>query len=112
MKKQSLVLLLVLAVFLPSLVEGAAPDWPTLADQLRAGAVEPRSALAALIAANQDFSLLRPEEVKDKVRIPLWLRVLWRRAHPDMVYSAADPTGGYPLVLKEVHEWMATHQDL
>ncbi|HEY9422649.1 MAG TPA: hypothetical protein VIW92_14630, partial [Thermoanaerobaculia bacterium] len=105
MKKQPLVLLLVLVVF-PFLVEGAAPDWPTLADQLRAGAVEPRSALAALIAANQDFSLLRPEEAKDKIRIPLWLRVLWRRAHPEMVYSASDPTGGYPLVLKEVHEWM------
>ncbi len=112
MKKQSLVFPLVLALLLPSLAAGAAPDWPTLSQQLQAGAVEPRSALAALIAANQDFSLLLPEETKDKIRIPLWLRVLWRRAHPEMVYSASDPTGGYPLVLKEAHEWMLTHQDL
>ncbi|HEX6901034.1 MAG TPA: hypothetical protein VF789_15025 [Thermoanaerobaculia bacterium] len=112
MKKQPLVLALVLAIFLPSLAWGAAPDWPTLSQQLQAGAVEPRSALAALIAANQDFSLLRPEEAKDKIRIPLWLRVLWRRAHPEVVYSATDPTGGYPLVLKEAYEWMLSHQDL
>src|SRR4029453_3463543 len=61
---------------------------------------------------NQDFSLLRPEEAKDRIGIPLWLRVLWRRAHPEMVYSGKDPTGGYPLVLREVYEWMVTHQDL
>ena len=28
------------------------------------------------------------------------------------VYDASDPTGGYPFVVKEVHEWMVTHQDL
>ncbi|HEV2845282.1 MAG TPA: hypothetical protein VG477_10585, partial [Thermoanaerobaculia bacterium] len=112
MKNRSLILLLALAIFLPTVAEGAASSWPTLADQLRADAVTPRSALEALIAANQDFSLLRPEEARDKIRIPLWLRVLWRRAHPEMVYSADDPTGGYPLVLKEVHEWMSHHQDL
>jgi hypothetical protein len=93
-------------------VEGATPDWPSLAEQLQADRVQPRSALAALIAANQDFSLLRPEEAKDNLRIPLWLRVCWRKAHPERIYSASDPTGGYPLVLKEAHEWMVTHQDL
>ncbi len=92
--------------------EGAAPDGPPLAEQLRADAVQPRSALAALIAANQDFSLLRPEEAKDNLRIPLWLRVYWRKAHPEGVYSASDPAGGYPRVLKEVHAWMVSHQDL
>src|SRR4051812_26409485 len=112
MTKRSLLLLLALAIVLPASLEGAGLVWPKLAEQLRADAVMPRSALEALIAANQDFSLLRPEEVKDQLRIPLWLRVIWRRAHPEMVYSAADPTGGYPLVLKEVHEWMLSHQDL
>ena len=111
MKKRSL-LLLALAALLPAGAAGAAPAWPSLADQLRTDAVVPRSALEALIAANQDFSLLRPEEANDKIPIPLWLRVLWRRAHPEMVYPAHDPTGGYPFVLKEVHEWMVTHQDL
>ena len=93
-------------------VEGAVPNWPSLAEQLQADAVQPRSALAALIAAHQDFSLLRPEEVKDKIHIPLWLRVYWRKAHPEMVYSASDPAGGYPLVLKDAHAWMVSHQDL
>jgi hypothetical protein len=86
--------------------------WPSLHRQLAADAVVPRSALESLIADNQDFSILRPEEAKDLIRIPLWLRVYWRKAHPEVVYSGDDPTGGYPLVLKEVHEWMITHQDL
>lgn len=111
-KKWSLLLLLALAVFSSTAAQAAAPSWPTLAQQLKADSIAPRSALEALITANQDFSLLRPEEARDKIRIPLWLRVLWRRAHPDMVYSPDDPTGGYPFVLKEVHEWMVHHQDL
>ncbi len=113
MKKRSLSFLLALAIILPLAARGAeAPSWPSLGQQLRADAVIPHSALEGLIAANQDFSVLRPEEAKDQIRVPLWLRVLWRHAHPEMVYSASDPTGGYPLVLKEVHEWMTTHQDL
>lgn len=110
--KKLLNLLLALAFLFPASGKGAAVSWPTLADQLRADGVTPHSALEALIAANQDFSLLRPDELKDKIRIPLWLRVLWRRAHPEGVYSAADPTGGYPFVLKEVREWMVSHQNL
>ncbi len=110
--KRLLNVLLALAFLFPTSGRATAVSWPTLADQLRADGVTPRSALEALIAANQDFSLLRPGELKDKIRIPLWLRVYWRRAHPEMVYSAADPTGGYPLVLKEVREWMVSHQNL
>ncbi len=113
MKKLSLVFLLVFAVLsLPTRAGAAAPAWPALAEQLRADAVIPHSALEALIAAHQDFSLLRPEEAHDKIPVPLWLRVIWRQAHPEGNYSATDPTGGYPLVLKEVHEWMLSHQSL
>jgi len=90
--------------------QGAIASWPTLAQQL--DGVTPGSALDALIRANQDFSLLRPEEAKDTLRLPPWLRVYWRKAHPEGNYSALDPTGGYPLVLKEIYEWMMTHQDL
>jgi hypothetical protein len=86
--------------------------WPSLHRQLAADAVVPRSALESLIADNQDFSILRPEEAKDLIRIPLWLRVYWRKPHPEVEYSGDDPTGGYPLVLKEIHEWMLAHQDL
>ncbi len=74
--------------------------------------VTPGSALANLIAKNQDFGLLRPEETKDSLRIPLWLRVLYRKNHPEEHATPGDPTGGYPFVLKEVAEWMLTHQDL
>ncbi len=89
-----------------------AANFPTLAQQLAKDKVIPGSALEQLIRENQDFSILRPEEANDKIRIPLWLRVYWRKAHPEGNYSGADPTGGYPFVLKEVHEWMLTHQDL
>jgi hypothetical protein len=90
----------------------AAPEWPTLQAQLTRDRVAVDSPLARLIAANQDFSMLRAEEANDLLRIPLWLRVYWRKAHPEMEYPADDPTGGYPFVLKEVAEWMLSHQDL
>jgi len=85
---------------------------PTLGRQLAADRVAPGSALERLIRQNQDFAMLRPEEAHDRIPVPLWLRVYWRKSHPEATYSAADPTGGYPLVLQEVHEWMVTHQDL
>ncbi|MES1243250.1 MAG: sialidase family protein [Acidobacteriota bacterium] len=64
---------------------------------------EPRTALERLVAENQDFSRLEPGELRDGLPVPAWLRVLWRRDHPD---------GPYPLLLKEVHEWMLAHPDL
>lgn len=92
--------------------DGAAPGWPSLDEQLRTDAVVSGSALEALISAHQDVSVLRPEEATDGIPVPLWLRVLWRREHPEIVYSASDPTGGYPRALRDVHRWMVTHQDL
>jgi len=91
---------------------GRATPFPSLQSQLTADRVTPGSALERLIEANQDFSRLRPEEAHDKIPVPAWLRVYWRKGHPEVDYSAADPTGGYPLVLKEVHEWMVSHQNL
>lgn len=90
----------------------AAPPFPSLRSQFQESKVTPGSALERLIRANQDFSLLRPEESKDQLLIPVWLRVIWHKSHPEGVYDASDPTGGYPLVLREVREWMMTHQDL
>jgi hypothetical protein len=107
------------ALFLFFVLAGSAlaastnpPHWPSLEEQIVKAGVDPDSALARLIRANQDFSMLRPEEAKDLIRVPLWLRVVWRKAHPEMAYPADDPTGGYPFVLKEVYEWMLSHQDL
>src|SRR5689334_21693902 len=49
----------------------------------------------------------------DDTIVPPWLKVYWRKGHPEANYdNDLDPTGGYPLVLKEVLEWMMTHQDL
>jgi hypothetical protein len=86
--------------------------WPTLQEQLDVEEVPHGSALAKLIQDNQDFTLLRPEEAGDHIRVPLWLRVVWHKAHPEGVYSGNDSTGGYPLVLKEAAEWMYSHPDL
>ena len=86
--------------------------WPSLDRQLGADRVVSGSALQRLIQENQDFGLLRPEEARDTIPVPPWLRVLWRKEHPHLEYRADDPTGGYPHVLKEIHEWMVSHQDL
>jgi len=86
--------------------------WPSLDRQLEADRVVSGSALQRLIQENQDFQLLRPAEASDTLPVPPWLRVLWRKQHPEMDYRADDPTGGYPYVLKEIHEWMLSHQDL
>ena len=60
--------------------------WPTLKAQIQKAEAPAGSALEKLIRANQDFSLLRAEEAYDKIRIPLWLRVNWRKAHPEGTY--------------------------
>src|ERR1700688_1796007 len=86
--------------------------WPTLQEQLQADHVIPGSALEKLIVANQDFGLLRSEEAGDSLKIPVWLRVLWHKRHPNDRYLPHDPSGGYPRLLRDIHEWMITHQDL
>lgn len=88
------------------------PQWPSLDQQLKESNVRPGTALELLIKENQQFDLLFPSEANDKRIVPPWLRVVWRKAHPELKYSEGDPTGGYPLLLKEIWEWMVTHQDL
>ena len=92
----------------------ATASWPTLDQQMANSpvAIQSGSALARLIQENQDFSMLRAEEAKDLRGLPPWLRVWWRKEHPEVAYTREDPTGGYPLVLKEIWEWMLHHQDL
>ena len=75
-------------------------------------AFRPGSKLEELIKENQDFSLLRPEEAHDQIRIPLWLRVQFRKRHPESTPTPGDPTGGYPLALRDLYLWMVEHQDL
>jgi hypothetical protein len=88
--------------------------FPSLAEQKASSpeAIQRGSELEKLIEANQDFSMLDPSEAKDLRIPPPWLRVWWRKEHPELTYDMSDPTGGYPLVLKEIWEWMLHHQDL
>jgi hypothetical protein len=84
--------------------------WPTLDEQLAQSKAIPGSALDRLIRDNQEFEMLRPEEVSDRVGLPPWLRVHWRKNHPGGNYSGR--TGGYPLALHELYRWMVRHQNL
>lgn len=86
--------------------------WPSIDAQLAVDHVLGGSALEKLIRDNQDFQMLHPQEASDTLGLPPWLRVVWRKGNPNWKYSATDPTGGYPHVLKEVREWMRAHQDL
>jgi hypothetical protein len=86
--------------------------WPGVEEQLREGDVATGSPLEQLIRDNQDFDLLDPREADDDVGIPPWLRVYWRKRHPDENYSKVDPYGAYPEALHHIHEWMLSHPDL
>src|SRR6185295_15909428 len=96
--------LAVLSVSAP-LAWAATASRPTLESQLAAVRAPRGSALDRFIRANQDFSALRADESFDRLPVPLWLRAAWRKAHPEGNYAASNPTGGYPLVLKEAVEW-------
>ena len=102
-------------LILPLAVQAEEPRsmaWPSIQQQLDKDRVVPGSALEQLILDNQEFGLLRAGEANDKIPVPAWLRIWWRKNNPDGNYSAKDPMGGYPHVLKEIHEWMTSHQDL
>lgn len=86
--------------------------WPSLERQLADAKVVPGTALEKLIRENQQLEMLQPEEAHDRLPYPPWLRVYWRKAHPEANYSGNDATGGYPLVLYRIYHWMLTHQDL
>src|SRR4028119_450442 len=112
---RKVVVAILFLLILPLAVSHAAPRlavWPSLDQQLAKDRVVPGSALEQLILENQEFGLLRAGEAQDKIPVPHWLRVWWRKNNPDGNYSAKDPMGGYPHVLKEIHEWMVSHQDL
>ncbi|HEY3568117.1 MAG TPA: hypothetical protein VGP73_09315, partial [Thermoanaerobaculia bacterium] len=74
-----------------ALAAPAQRAWPSLDQQLKTARVQPGTALEKLIQSNQDFGMLRAEEAHDKLPVPLWLRVYWRKGHPEGNYSASDP---------------------
>jgi hypothetical protein len=91
-------------------VGGEGPTWPNVDEQLAHAKAMPGSALEKLIRENQDVEMLRPEEANDKLRLPAWIRIHWRKQHPNADYSGTS--GGYPLHLTLLHQWMLEHQDL
>lgn len=84
--------------------------WPGIEKQLRDSKVIPGSALEQFIRQNQEFSMLRPEEAHDDLPFPPWLRVYWRKMHPELDYSG--PEVAYPLLLKDIGLRMLRNQDL
>ncbi len=91
--------------------EQQPPKWPTVEEQLAADKVIPGSALEKLIKDSQDAGMLDPSEAPNDVwRLPLWIRVYFRRQHPEIDFTG--PGAGYPLILKEIYTWMLQHQDL
>jgi hypothetical protein len=85
--------------------------WPSVEDQLAAARVVYGSPLEHLIRQNQDVALLRPEESPDDdIGIPLWLRVHYRKQHPELEPAPAGPVGDYPEALENVHQWMIENQ--
>lgn len=91
----------------------AAPKkFPSLEEQLAKARVKPGTALDRLIRAHQDFGRLKDRDAGDRI-VPPWLKVYWQKGHPEGNYdNPDDPTGGYPHLLKEILEWMVTHQTL
>lgn len=96
----------------PSAGESGA-RWASVDEQLAAAKATHGSAFEAFIRANQEYDLLRPGEgPNDGVGVPLWLRVYYRKQHPDEPPAPAGPIGDYPEVLHRIEEWMEANQDL
>lgn len=87
------------------------PKWPSLQEQLDATKPPRGSALEKLIKDNQDFHLLHPEEAHDDAGLPLWLRVFWRKGHPDLPHPEVNPGGGYPDTLYTIYSLMLSHPE-
>ncbi|MBV9242656.1 MAG: carboxypeptidase regulatory-like domain-containing protein [Acidobacteria bacterium] len=98
---------------------GVAPGrvvWPSMQQQIDGEylgrKVTAGSQLETLIKSNQETWMLNTGEQNVRPLLPSWIRIWWRKQHPEGTYSTDDPTGGYPHVLNEILEWMMTHQDL
>jgi hypothetical protein len=85
------------------------PKRPTISAQIESAKAPKGSALEKLIRANQDFELLHPEEFEDDYPIPLWLRVAWRKQHPDVQLPAKNAGAAYPEVLSQVYQRMVAN---
>jgi hypothetical protein len=88
-------------------------NWPSIEEQLAEAKAIPGSAFEKFIRLNQDFELLREGETpSDPIGLAPWLRVYWRKQHPDVSRAPAGPAGDYPESLNRIQEWMQVNQEL
>ncbi|WP_157110637.1 hypothetical protein [Nocardia anaemiae] len=87
-------------------------NWPSVEEQIASANAPRGSALESLIRGNQDFDLLDPREADDDIGLPPWLRVRWRKQHPDVEHSTINPGASYPDVLFMICEWIQAHPEL
>ncbi|HXU47345.1 MAG TPA: hypothetical protein VN783_17600 [Thermoanaerobaculia bacterium] len=93
----------------PAAAASRAPGaWPTLPQQLAEARARPGSRLDRMIRDNQQFWLLSSAELDGSAGsatdLPPWLRVAWRKAHPD--FDPAGTSASYPLVLRDLYEML------
>ena len=85
---------------------------PTLTDQIRQSRAPSGSRLEAVIRENQNFEILHPDELDDDYPLPLWLRVFWRKNHPDVQMPDKNPGAAYPEVLSQVYRRMVANPNV
>ncbi len=85
---------------------------PSLDSQIKEANAPKGSRLEQLIRENQEIDLLAPEELDDKFSYPIWLRVWWRKQHPDVQMPATNPGGAYPEVLSQLNKRIRANPDL
>lgn len=88
------------------------PKTPSLEDELKRARAPKGSALEKVIRENQDYHLLAPEELTDDYPIPLWLRVFWRKQHPEIPMPVKNPGAAYPEVLSQLYRRMVANPNL
>jgi hypothetical protein len=91
----------------------ATSQWPSIERQLTDAKAINGSKFEEFIRASQETNLLRPgEHHYDGIGVPLWLRVYYRKQHPDEPSAPAGPAGDYPEALNRIQELMQVNQDL
>jgi hypothetical protein len=88
-----------------------AKKQPSVASQVRDARAPKGSVLEKMIRENQQFDMLAPEEVDDDYSPPLWLRVAYRKQHPEITFPEKNPGAVYPEVLSQVYQRMIANPD-
>lgn len=85
---------------------------PSLSAQLKDANAPKGSALERIIKDNQDVDVLEPAEFDDRFPYPLWLRVWWRKQHPEVQMPSINPGAAYPEVLSQLYKRMRANPEL